>query len=167
MNRHPVAVRILEIVGNGLPTLSLVWIDDSRLLGIDGKRNPKVHSVGHGIGRLSDHLRDGLSGILVVNRHIDAAFLGNEAQHAAPARPFRRNVVADGGLALGCERASAAKSHHERRAQNHPAEVTAVHCVCHVFLSKFEASNLGKHFFGQAHAKSQSRQLRYILVKKR
>lgn len=70
-----------------------------------------------------------MAGIFVVNGHIDAGFFGNELKHIAPAGPFGRNVVADGGFAGLCKNVCEAETaHHQSGTKSKFAEVAATDC---------------------------------------
>ena len=114
MDGNPVTVGILEIIRNRLPAFALEGFDDAGFFGIDGKGNAEVHGVGYRIFGFGDDLRDRLTGIFVIDGHVDAGFFGDELKHIAPAGPFSRNVVADGGLAgLRKNVCEAETAHHQ------------------------------------------------------
>ena len=59
----------------------------------------------------------------------DAGFFGNEMKHIAPAGPFGRNVVADGGFAGLCKNVCEAETaHHQSGTKSKFAEVAATDC---------------------------------------
>ncbi|MCY1228026.1 hypothetical protein D9M72_403190 [compost metagenome] len=98
MDGKPVALRVLQAVGNVVPVGGLVGGGDAVLLGLDAEGHAVVDHVGHRAGFLGDQLRQRLAGVFVVQRHGNAGLFLDGADLCRPVGPFGRAVVADRGL---------------------------------------------------------------------
>jgi len=101
VDRKPLAGGVFQPGGDLFPALGLVTLDHAGLLRLQAEGHAVVDHVGDGRGLFGHQLRQGLAGVLVVQRHLHPRVGSDGLELGAPVGPVRRAVVANsrfGGL---------------------------------------------------------------------